>query len=89
MTRCRLLAAGGCGGASVIAGSPAGWAVGLPTGWAVELPTGGAMGSPQKKSAYGTGPSPGGGGCLAQCDSIHRTRGSGPGGDTGSTNTRT
>ena len=63
----------GCGGTGVVAGPPAGWAVA----------------SPQKKSANGTGPRCGGGGCLAQCDSSHRTRGSGPGGDTGSTNTRT
>jgi hypothetical protein len=45
--------------------------------------------SPQKKFAAGTGPWCGGRGCLAQCDSIQRTRGSGPDGDTGSTNTRT
>ena len=44
---------------------------------------------PQKKLVYGTGRRSGGGGCLVQCDSIHRTRGSGPGGDTGSTNART
>ena len=50
-------------------------------GWAVP--------GPQTKFAYGTGGRSGGGGCLVQCDSIHRTRGSGPGGDTGSTNTRT
>jgi hypothetical protein len=49
----------------------------------------GPVPSPQKKVAYGTGRRPGGWGCLVQCDSIHRTRGSGPGGDTGSTNTRT
>ena len=48
-----------------------------------------AVASPQKKSAYGAGRRCGGGGGLVQCDSIHRTRGSGPGGDTGSTNTRT
>jgi hypothetical protein len=52
-------------------------------------PVGWAVGSPQKKLAYGTGRRFGGGGCLVQCDSIHRTRGSGPGGDTGSTNPRT
>ena len=45
--------------------------------------------SPQKKVAYGTGRRWEGGGGLAQCDSIHRTRGSGPTGDTGSRNTRT
>lgn len=49
----------------------------------------GPVPSPQKKVAYGTGRRCGGWGCLVQCDSIHRTRGSGPGGDTGSTNTRT
>ena len=46
--RCVSLA--GCGGASVVAGPPAGW----------------AAGSPQKKFAYGTGRRPGGGGCLVQ-----------------------
>jgi hypothetical protein len=46
-------------------------------------------GTPQTKVAYGTGRRRGGEGCLAQRDSIHRTRGSGPGGDTGSTNIRT
>ena len=46
-------------------------------------------GLPQMKFAYGTGRRLVGGGGLVQCDSIHRTRGSGPGGDTGSTNTRT
>jgi hypothetical protein len=45
--------------------------------------------SPQRKVAYGTGRRRGGWRCLVQCDSIHRTRGSGPGGDTGSTNART
>ena len=44
---------------------------------------------PQTKVAYGTGRRCGGWGCLVQCDSSHRTRGSGPGGDTGSTNART
>lgn len=51
--------------------------------------TGWLVASPQKKFAYGTGRRCGSWGCLVQCDSIHRTRGSGPGGDTGSTNTRT
>ena len=36
-------------------------------------------GPPQKKLAYGTGRRFGGAGCLVQCDSIHRTRGAGPG----------
>lgn len=49
----------------------------------------GPAAGPQTNVAYGTGRRCGGRGCLVQCDSIHRTRGSGPGGDTGSTNART
>jgi len=49
----------------------------------------GPVPSPQKKVAYGTGRRCGDWGCLVQCDSSHRTCASGPGGDTGSTNTRT
>ena len=41
------------------------------------------------KFAASAGGRPGGGGGLVQCDSIHCTRGSGPGGDTGSRKTRT
>ena len=58
-----------------------------PAGW-LTGPLAGA-GTPQKKLAYGAGRRCGGGGGLVQCDSIHRTRGSGPGGDTGSTNSLT
>jgi hypothetical protein len=43
----------------------------------------------QMKFAYRTGGLFGGAGALMQCDSIHRTRGSGPGGDTGRMNPRT
>jgi len=60
-----------------------------PTNWlTARLP---GAGTPQKKLAYGTGRRCGGegGGGLVQRDSIHRTRGSGPGGDTGSTNSLT
>jgi hypothetical protein len=49
----------------------------------------GPVPGPQKKVACGTAPRCGSWGCLAQCDSIHRTRGSGPAGDTGNTNART
>ena len=49
----------------------------------------GPLPSPQTKVAYGTGRRCGRSGGLVQCASIHCTRGSGPGGDTGSTNTRT
>ncbi|MGH3225336.1 MAG: hypothetical protein ACRDPY_42750 [Streptosporangiaceae bacterium] len=47
------------------------------------------VGTPQMKFAYGTGGRFGGGGTLKQCDSSHRTRGSGPSGDTGRMNSRT
>ena len=64
------------------------------TGWLAVPGPGAGLGpgpgrGPQKKFAYGTGRRFGGWGSLVQCDSIHRTRGSGPGGDTGSTNART
>jgi hypothetical protein len=62
---------------------------GVLIGLAGEEAAPGPAPSPQRKVAYGTGRRFGGWGCLVQCDSIHRTRGSGPGGDTGSTNPRT
>ena len=45
--------------------------------------------SGQTKVAYGTGARSGGGGSLVHCDSIHRTRGSGPGGEVGNRKART